>query len=118
MSKKFTEMNLPNLTNVDQILAGKNEQDMIESRWIKQDAKGRPLSGPKKTYADIVKEHNIKDLVTEESRPEWIDAFLSKNPAYTFENGVLKEKSIHYDVSVDKDGEECQLPPTSLFFHK
>lgn len=117
MAQKFTEIKLPNLSNVHEILADKNEQEILESKWIRQDAKGRPVSVPKQTYADIVKQHNIKDLEREETKPEWIDYFLAKNPAYTFENGVLKEKSIHYNVSEDKEEKECELPPpTSIFF--
>ena len=117
MASKFTEMKLPNLDNVHEILAGKNEQELLDSKWIKQDAKGRPMNAPKQTYADIVKQHHIKDLEKEEVKPEWIDSFLEKNPAYIYENGVLKEKSIHYDVSEDKDEKEYEMPsPSSLFF--
>lgn len=118
MSHNSSKLKLPNLENIKEILTEEGETLRIEQNWIKRDKYDRPLSAPRKTYADIVREHGVIDSGKEAPLPAWIESFLATNPAYEYVNGKLREKNPLYNPDQEMEEKELIMPPTSsLYFN-
>ena len=118
MSKKSVNLKVPNLENIKEILTEEGETSYLERNWIKRDKYDRPLSAPRKTYADVVKELGIVDKGKEAPLPEWIQSFLATNPAYEYVGGKLREKNHLYNPDKELEEKEIIMPPTSsLYFN-